>query len=94
MPCALPQLGVGQVSLMIYTRNGERSAELAGQIAQRWPALHFRLAQSVEPQLAAEESWAGVPAPQLQRQVERWRARLQPLAVGGIDWQDWTHYPH
>lgn len=94
VPCALPQRGVQQISLMIYTRNAERSAELAEQIAQRWPALRFRLAQSVEPQLPAEESWAGVPARQLQQQVERWRLRLQPVGVTGIDWQDWTHYPH
>lgn len=94
VPCALPQRGVQQVSLMIYTRNAERSAELAEQIAQRWPALRFRLAQSVEPQLPAEESWAGVPPRQLQQQVERWRVRLQPVGVTGIDWQDWTHYPH
>lgn len=94
VPCALPQRGVQQVSLMIYTRNAERSAELAEQIAQRWPALRFRLAQSVEPQLSAEESWAGVPPRQLQQQVERWRVRLQPVGVTGIDWQDWTHYPH
>ena len=82
------------VVLMIYTRNAERSAELAEQIAQRWPALNFRLAQSVEPQLSAEESWAGVPARQLQQQVERWRVRLQPVGVTGIDWQDWSYYPH
>ena len=79
---------------MIYTRNAERSAELAEEIAQRWPALHFRLAQSVEPQLPATESWAGVPSRQLQQQVERWRTRLQPVGVTGIDWQDWSYYPH
>lgn len=94
VPCALPQRGVQQVSLMIYTRNAERSAELAEQIAQRWPALNFRLAQSVEPQLPATESWAGVPSRQLQQQVERWRTRLQPVGVTGIDWQDWSYYPH
>lgn len=94
VPCALPQRGVQQVSLMIYTRNARRSAELTEQIAQRWPALRFRLAQSVEPQLAAEETWAGVAPGQLQQQVERWRVRLQPLRVTGIDWQDWTHYSH
>ena len=69
-------------------------AHRAAEIAQRWPALRFRLAQSVEPQLPVEESWAGVPARQLQQQVERWRVRLQPVGVTGIDWQDWTHYPH
>lgn len=94
VPCALPQHGVRQVSLMIYTRNPERSAEQAASIAKRWPALRFRLAQSVEPQLPAEESWSGASRVQLQQQVERWRARLQPAGVSGIDWQDWSHYPH
>lgn len=94
VPCALPQRGVRQVSLMIYTRNPERSAELAASIARRWPELRFRLAQSVEPQLSAEESWAGAPRALLQQQVERWRTRLQTAGVSGIDWQDWSHFPH
>ncbi|MDH1338778.1 TolC family protein [Ectopseudomonas oleovorans] len=94
IPCALPQRGVGQVSLMIYTRNPERSAELVEQITQRWPALRFRLAQSVEPQLDAEESWAGTSARQLRQQIELWRQRLQPQGVTGIDWQEWTYYPN
>ncbi|MEE9103183.1 TolC family protein [Pseudomonas nitroreducens] len=94
VPCALPQRGVRQVSLMIYTRNPERSAELAQSIARRWPELRFRLAQSVEPQLPAEESWAGASSTQLRQQVERWRTRLQSAGVSGIDWQDWSHYPH
>ncbi|WP_207885532.1 TolC family protein [Pseudomonas sp. 30_B] len=94
VPCALPGRGVKQVSLMIYTRNPERSADLAASIARRWPALRFRLAQSVEPQLSAEESWAGASGVQLQQQVERWRTRLQAAGVSGIDWQDWSHYPH
>ncbi|MCY1497371.1 hypothetical protein D9M68_313340 [compost metagenome] len=94
LPCALPQRGVRQVSLMIYTRNPERSAELAQSIARRWPKLRFRLAQSVEPQLPAEESWAGASRVQLQRQVASWRKRLQAAGVSGVDWQDWSHYPH
>ena len=93
VPCALPQLGVGQVSLMIYTANEARSAELAASIARRWPALRFRLAQSVEPQLPAAETLAGRSVGELQRQVGRWQAQLQPEALAGIDWQAWSHYP-
>ncbi len=59
VPCALPDAGVRQVSLMIYTRNPNNSARMAEQIARRWPDLQFRLAQSTEPQLDATESWAG-----------------------------------
>lgn len=94
VPCRLTQLGVRQVSLMIYTRNAERSAALAEDIARRWPGLGFRLAQSVEPQLAAEESWRDASRAQLQTQAERWRVRLQAYSVSGIDWQDWSHFPH
>ncbi|MHB8820598.1 MAG: TolC family protein, partial [Pseudomonadaceae bacterium] len=94
VPCELRQRGVRQVSLMIYTRNAARSAELAADIARRWPGLSFRLAQSVEPQLAADESWSAASRAQLQAQTERWRQQLQPQAVSGIDWQDWSHYPH
>lgn len=93
VPCAIPQSDVRQVSLMIYTRNPTRSAELAREIARRWPALGFRLAQSVEPQLTSEESWSGATPSVLQQQVQRWRVSLEPAGVTGIDWQDWTHYP-
>lgn len=92
-PCELPSLGVSRVSLMIYTRSAERSAELTEKIARRWPAVHFRLAQSVEPELAPDETWADASQAMLQEQDSRWRAGLQPFAVGGIDWQAWEHYP-
>ncbi|WP_415844929.1 hypothetical protein ACMYUJ_19330 [Stutzerimonas zhaodongensis] len=92
-PCELPSLGVNRVSLMIYTRSAERSAELTEKIARRWPAVHFRLAQSVEPELAPDETWADASEALLQEQNSRWRTALQPLAVGGIDWQAWEHFP-
>ena len=73
--------------------NAERSGALAEDIALRWPAVRFRLAQSVERMLPAEESWAGVPAVELRRQAERWRTQLQPVGVSGLDWQAWTDFP-
>lgn len=93
VPCALPDAGVRQVSLMIYTRNPKNSARMAEQIAQRWPALQFRLAQSTEPQLDATESWAGASTEQLQRQTNAWREQLQPQGIAGIDWQAWRDFP-
>ena len=94
VPCRLDQRGVRQISLMIYTRNPERSAELAQGIARRWPGLSFRLAQSVEPQLPAEQTWSGQSRAQLHAQEERWRQRLHAASITGIDWQDWSYYPH
>lgn len=93
VPCALPGVGVRQVSLMIYTSNPQNSARMAEQIAKRWPDLRFRLAQSTEPQLPATESWAGVSTQQLQRQARAWREQLQPRGIAGIDWQAWRDFP-
>ncbi|MVV49712.1 hypothetical protein EJA72_15925 [Pseudomonas sp. PB120] len=93
VPCGLPEAGVRQVSLMIYTRNPKNSARLAEQIAKRWPDLQFRLAQSAEPQLDATESWAGASTEQLQHQNNVWREQLQPQGIAGIDWQAWRDFP-
>jgi outer membrane protein TolC len=93
VPCALPGLGIRDVSLMIYVRTPRRGAELSSGIARRWPKLSFRLAQSVEAELPAEESWAGTPRKQLDAQVDAWRAELSPNGITGIDWQDWRNYP-
>ncbi|MBK5300858.1 MULTISPECIES: hypothetical protein [Gammaproteobacteria] len=93
VPCALPEAGVRQVSLMIYTRNPQNSARMTEQIAKRWPALQFRLAQSTEPELPATESWAGASTDQLKHQASAWREQLQPRGVAGIDWQAWRDFP-
>lgn len=92
VPCRLPDIGVTHVSLMIYTRNPQKSVVLTGEIAQRWPKLVFRLAQSVETKLSADETWAGTSPRQLEEQVEDWRTRLAPQGVTGVDWQDWHDY--
>ncbi len=91
IPCELRNLQA--VSLMIYQRQPERVAERSRAIAQRWPQLHFRLAQSVEAQLPVQESWHGHSSQQLQQQVRRWQQQLEPHGVSGLDWQDWSQYP-
>jgi hypothetical protein len=91
IPCAIRPSQ--QVSLMIYTRNPQRSAARALAIARRWPKLRLRLAQSVEAGLEPGLSWQGSTAGALQVQVQRWRQQLGPDGVGGIDWQDWQAYP-
>lgn len=91
IPCQLK--GLHSVSLMIYQRNPERVAQRSLAIARRWPQLRFRVAQSVEAQLPADESWHGTPVRTLQRQVEQWRDALSPAGIQGVDWQDWSQYP-
>jgi uncharacterized protein YukE len=91
IPCELRNLQ--DVNLMMYQRQPERVAERSQAIAQRWPLLNFRLAQSVEAQLPVEESWHGHSSQQLQQQMRRWQQQLEPHGVSGLDWQDWAQYP-
>lgn len=93
VPCELQALGIARVSLMIYTRNAARSQGITEEIAQRWPGLRFRLAQSVERVLPAQESWFGATQDELDTAGQGFRTRLAPLGVEGIDWQDWADYP-
>ena len=93
VPCELQRIGVGEISLMIYTRNPQSSANRALAIARQWPALKLRLAQSVEADQPADLSWADASPTQLQQQVVNWQNALRPAGVGGIDWQSWTDYP-
>ena len=85
--------GIHSVSLMMYQRNPQRVTQRSLAIASRWPKLRFRLAQSVEAQLSADESWHGLPASRLQTQVSEWRRTLGSAGIKGVDWQDWAHYP-
>jgi hypothetical protein len=91
IPCAISPSQ--RVSLMIYTRNPQRSAARALAIARRWPNLRLRLAQSVEPGLEPGLSWHGSTAGALELQVQRWRQQLGADGLGGIDWQDWQAFP-
>jgi hypothetical protein len=91
----IPRLlsGIHSVSLMMYQRNPKRITQRSLAIANRWPQLRFRLAQSVEAQLSREESWHGLPASKLQTQVAEWRQTLGGAGIKGVDWQDWAQYP-
>jgi hypothetical protein len=91
IPCSISPSQT--VSLMIYTRNPQRSAGRIMAIARRWPYLRLRLAQSVETGLEPGLSWHGTKARALQVQVGQWQKELGPDRIGGIDWQDWQAYP-
>lgn len=93
VPCELPKIGVQQVSLMIFTRNPQRSSERATAIGKQWPKLNFRLAQSLEPDQPADLSWSDASNAQLQQQSGAWQRQLVPARFGGIDWQSWSYYP-
>lgn len=93
VPCALPDIGIDEVSIMLYVTNAERAAEIMQTIAHKWPRLHFRLAQSVEHDQPANISWHGKSARELQSMARQWRSSLSAEGVRGVDWQDWQAYP-
>ena len=91
LPCQLPPLRA--ISLMIYGPDPGRSTARARAIARRWPAQHFRLAQSLEAGLAPKQRWPGPSPGPGQGRLEPWRQALANAGLGGIDWQDWQSYP-
>ena len=93
VPCELQRMGISEVSLMIYQRQADKSTRRALDIARRWPALHLRLAQSIEADQPDTLSWAGQSPAQLQQLATGWQRSLQPAGLVGIDWQSWTDYP-
>lgn len=93
VPCELQRIGVGPISLMIYTRNPHSSTATAQAIARQWPGLQLRLAQSVEADQPADLSWADATPEQLHQQTLHWQTALHPAGLGGVDWQSWTDYP-
>ncbi len=93
VPCEVEKMGIGEISLMIYSRNPDTSARRALEIAKRWPDLKLRLAQSVETDQPRDISWADAGQLQLQEQTNHWKQALLPAGIGGIDWQSWSEYP-
>lgn len=93
VPCELQGMGITQVSLMIYQRDAGKSAQRARAIAQRWPRMNLRLAQSIETDQPRELGWSDSSPTHLRQLVDGWQRSLQPAGVQGIDWQSWTDYP-
>ena len=58
--CGLENLNCVSVTLMVYVKNPRRVAEIIQPIMEKFPKLTFSVAQSVEPLLSREESYAGV----------------------------------
>jgi hypothetical protein len=56
--CALTNIGLDELTLMIYIARPQRVSEIARSIQRRFPALRISVAQSVEPILSAAESYA------------------------------------
>ncbi len=90
--CALSNLEIDEVILMIYVANPVRVAQLALPILSRFPEISFSIAQSVEPILSVEESYAMRGRKQFQTRMRELRAAVVPAAnfttIAIQSWED------
>ena len=89
VPCRLSEIGIREVSLMIYTTRTERAVELMDVARQQWPQLSFRLAQSVESTLPDSQSWHSLTLEELAGIEESFGHK----DIFSIEWQDWRNHP-
>ncbi len=72
----LTDLGIAEVTLMIYVADPARVSRRALPILKQYPALPIAVAQSVEPVLPAGESYAGKGRHCFRRQMRQLRSTL------------------
>ncbi len=91
--CGLENEGVSEVSLMIYSSSTESVATRAEAILAAQPGLRFQVAQSVEPGLSPQESWAGQGRARFSQAMSTLGQRLarQPN-FAGIAVQSWEDF--
>ena len=88
----LTAIGVAEVSLMIYNADPDRVARIAAPIIRRFPELGFSIAQSVEPILSPEESYATRSLVEFWGQMRRLQSELRHPNFQSILIQSWTDY--
>lgn len=90
--CALSNLNIAEIILMIYVANPVRVAELALPILTRFPTISFAIAQSVEPILSVKESHATQGNKQFSIKMAKLQAAMTPMAnfttIAIQSWED------
>jgi len=87
--CALENLDLDEVTLMIYVSNPLRVAELAGPILGRYPMVKFSIAQSVEPILMKEESYFTKTKKEFRAKMNQLYAKMKHNNFSTIFIQSW-----
>ena len=87
--CALENLDLEEVTLMIYVSNPLRVAELAGPILNRYPRVKFSIAQSVEPILLKEESYFTKTKKELRAKMNQLYSEMKHNNFSTIIIQSW-----
>ncbi len=89
---ALEQAGLAEVALMIYTTNAQRTVAIAAGIARAFPRLKLSLAQSVEPVLSEDESYAGMPRARFFAHMAALQQEAAAVGVDAILIQGWKDF--
>lgn len=83
--------GVRQATLMVYSSNPQRVADIVVPIAAAAPELRFRVAQSVEPGLEPQSSYAAAGPGRFEQSMQRLQALLAARPnVDGVVVQGWA----
>ncbi|WP_319522942.1 TolC family protein [uncultured Desulfosarcina sp.] len=90
--CALTNMELDELTLMIYVARPKRVSQIAGAIQKRFPRLRISVAQSVEPELSADESYAGNSRSFFVRQMDALSVELAGPTFAGILIQSYSDF--
>ena len=88
----LADLELDEITLMVYVRNPDRTAEILTPILKAYPEVKFSVAQSIEDTLPREESHFSAGFAELQRRMRRLAKSLPQPNFNGIIVQAWSYF--
>lgn len=97
IPCQLKEIGVKEITVMYYSMNLSSIAMTMKSAMQQYPELKFSLAQSLEPELGVENSYAHKPQAFFRNAMQQLHNHLRTLNFNGLviqSWKDWEIYTH
>ncbi|MBL8498081.1 MAG: TolC family protein [Nitrosomonas sp.] len=93
--CQFAKIGVKEVTVMYYSVNVANVVTTMQSAMQQFPGLSFSLAQSLEPELEPENSYAHKPQAAFRRAMQQLQNQLQAPNFNGLaiqSWKDWEAY--
>lgn len=97
IPCELKESGVKEITVMYYSMNLNNIAMTMRSAMQQYPELMFSLAQSLEPELGVENSYAHKPQAFFKDTMQKLHNHLRASNFNGLviqslkDWEIYTH---
>lgn len=93
--CQFEAMGVAEVTVMYYSINIANVVAALQPAMQRFPELRFSLAQSLEPELEPENSYAHKSQPAFRHAMQQLQNQLQASNFNGLviqSWKDWEAF--